>query len=284
MKVQFLKLPYMTRAWAFADLARTLAVLPNLRYVDLPEGIFRDDASCNTLKQEIQARCPDLRKMSYKEGSEANLELLASGRIWSNLEVLELSNLEMDPTILRQVLGSLPQLHALKIADMNTVDDQLFRHYDLLSPFPAVNELILENIPRVTAAGLIAHLTRPEAQHALKTLSLTTTGVRPSTLQQVLETATQLEKLSIVEAVSTSFPAGNHIKPLYSLTLKILHYEITLTSSVNSHTSTLASYYTYLTSSLIGNGLPNLRETVRPRCRLPRIFDRPRTSSTRLRF
>jgi hypothetical protein len=260
LKVQFLKLPYMTREVTKADLARTVAVLPNLRYVDLPEGIFTEDPSCNTLKQEIQARCPDIRKMSYMGGAERSLEMLASGRVWTNLEVLELSKLNMDPMILRQVLGSLPYLHALKISDMKTFNDQLFQHNDRLPPFPAVNELIFINTPNVTAEGLVAYLFRPETQAALKTLSLTATGVHPSTLQQVLEIAPHLEKLSIIETVSTSFPAGNHIKSLYSHSLKVLHYEITSASSANSYANTTASYYAYLTSSLISNGLPNLLE------------------------
>lgn len=250
----------MTREVAKSDLARTVAVLPNLRYVDLPEGIFNDDPSCNTLKQEIQVRCPDLRKMTYVGGAERSLELLTSGRVWPNLEVLELSRLNMDPTILRQVLGSLPYLRALKISDMKTFNDLLFQHNNLLPPFPAVTELIFINTPNVTAEGLVAYLFHSETQDALKTLSLTSTGVHPSTLQQVLETAPQLEKLSIIETVSTSFPAGPHIKPLYSNSLKTLHYEITSASSANSYANTTASYYTYLTSSLMLNGLPNLRE------------------------
>jgi hypothetical protein len=260
LKVRFLKIPYMTRAASPSDLAKTVAVLPNLRYVDLPEGVFMDDSYYNTLKQEIQGRCRDIRKMSYMGGAERSLELLTSGRVWPNLEVLELSKLNMDPTILRQVLGSLRFLHALKISDMKTFDDQLFQHNDHLPPFPAVTELVFNNIPNVTAEGLAAYLFRPEAQNALKTLSLTTTGVHPSTLQQILATTPHLEKLSIIETVSTSFPAGHQIKLLYSISLKVLHYEITSASSANSYASTAASYYAYLTSSLISNGLPNLQE------------------------
>ena len=72
-----LKLPYMTRETVKGDLARTVAALSNLRYVDLPDGFFTGDPSCLPLRQELQARCPDIRKMSYHSGLEDALELLA---------------------------------------------------------------------------------------------------------------------------------------------------------------------------------------------------------------
>jgi hypothetical protein len=164
----------------------------------------------------------------------------------------------MDPTILRRVLGSLPHLRALKVKDMKTFDDHLFQHNDYLAPFPPLNELLFENTPNVTAEGLSAYLFRSETQDVLKTLSLTTTGVHPSTLQHVLGTAPRLTFLSIIESVSTSFPAG--VPPLKSTSLHTFHYEITSASSANSYANTTASYYAYLTSSLISDGLPALRQ------------------------
>jgi hypothetical protein len=250
----------MTRETAKSDLARTVAFLPNLRYVDLPEGIYKDDADCHPLKQEIQARCPDLRKMTYMGGAERSLEILATGRLWQHLEVLELSKLNMDPTILRHVLGSLPNLHALKISDMKGFNNQLFEENGNLPHFPAVAELILEDTPNVTADGLVTYLSYIETRNALKTLSLTSTGVHPSTLQRLLEVTPALEKLSIIETVSTSFLAGNHIKPLASRSLRVFHYEISSAASANSYASTTTSYYDYLRSSLSLNGLSNLEE------------------------
>jgi hypothetical protein len=258
LKAQFLKLPYMTRETCKADLARTVAVLPNLRYVDLPEGLFMDDPSCHTLKQEVQARCSDLRKMSYMGGAERSLEMLASGQLWRNLEVLELSKLNMDPTILRRVLGALPQLRALKIKDMKTFDDKLFQHNDYLALFPPLSELLFENTPNVTAEGLASYLFRSETQDALKTLSLMATGVHPSALQQILSTAPNLTFLSIIESVSSSFPVG--VPLLNSSSLQIFHYEITSASSANSYASTTASYYAYLASSLLSHSLLALRQ------------------------
>jgi hypothetical protein len=249
----------MTREGYPSDLARTVAVMPNLRYVDLPEGVFQDDPACHTLKQEIQARCPGIRKMTYKGGAEKSLEMLATGRVWPNLEVLELSKLNMDPMILRHVLGALPWLHALKISDMKTFDDQIFQHNDYLPPFPAVTELIFNNVPNITAEGIAAYLFQSEAQETLKTLSLTTTGVHPAALQQIVSTAPRLEFLSIIESVYSSFPAGQ-TPSLSSVSLKVLHFEISPVSSASTYASTTASYYTYLRSSLLSNSLPNLRE------------------------
>lgn len=258
--VQFLKTPYMTRETCKADLARTVAVLPNLRYVDLPEGFFMDDPSCHTLKQEVQARCPDIRKMSFVSGAERSLESLAGGTVWRNLEVLELTRLNMDPTILRHVLGSLPYLRALKITDMKSFNDELFQHSDYLPPFPPLAELVFHDTPNVTADGLSSYLFRTDTQSALTTLSLTTTGVQPSTLHSILSTAPELLHLSITESVSTSFPASSSIPPLSSASLRTLHYEITSATSGNSYVNTTASHYAYLTSSLLQNGLSSLEE------------------------
>ncbi|KAF4612543.1 hypothetical protein G7Y89_g15589 [Cudoniella acicularis] len=257
LSVQFFKTPYMTRETSKADLARIVAVCPNLRYIDLPEGFYTDDPSCNTLKQEVQGRCPDIRKMTYIGGSERSLEFLASGTLWRKLEVLEFSRLNMDPKILRQALGSLPYLRALKVTDMKLFNDQLLEHNDYLPPFPPLDEMIFENVPNVTVEGLAAYLSRSDSQNTLTTLVLTATGVHPSTLQPILALAKRLTKLSIIESVTNSFPNG--VQALNSNSLHTLHYEITSASSATTYTIT-PSYYAYLTSSLLSRGLPNLRE------------------------
>ncbi|CAG8978890.1 hypothetical protein HYALB_00005227 [Hymenoscyphus albidus] len=257
LTVQYFKTPYMTRETSKPDLARTVALCPNLRYLDLPEGFFTDDPSCHTLKQEVQARCPNIRKMAYMGGSERSLEVLAGGMLWRNLEVLELSRLNMDPAVLRRALGSLPNLHGLKITDMKSFDDRLLEHNDYLPPFPALTELIIHNVPNVTADGLASWLLRSDTQDSLKTLTLEATGVHPSTLKQILDTAPKLKHLSIIESVTTSFPPG--VPTLSSSSLETFHYEITSAASANSYTTT-PGYYGYLTSSLLSRGLPNLRE------------------------
>jgi hypothetical protein len=260
LNVLFLKIPYMTRETSKADLARTVAVCSNLRYIDLPEGLYSDDASCNTLKQEIQARCPDLRKMAYHWGGERSLELLADGAVWQNLEVLELSKLNMDSNIIRRALGTLPNIHALKVTDMKFFNDNIFQHSDLLPPFPALTELIFENTPNVTADGLTLYLSRSDTQNALKTLSVTTTGILPGTLYKIVAAAPALKHLSLIEDPGTSFPTGDNVPPLASKSLEVFHYEITSGSSANSYASTTASYYAYLRKSLMAGGFPNLRE------------------------
>lgn len=260
MKVKFLKIPYMTRETSKADLARAVSVLPNLQFVDLPEGLFTDDPSCHSLKLELQARCPDIRKMSYMGGSERSLELLASGTVWRNLEVIELSRLKMDPTILRHALGSLPNLRALKASDMPSFNDDLFQNSDYIPPFPALTELIFDKTPNVTTQGLCNYLSRSDTQDSLKVLILTSTGVHPSTLQQLLLLTPKLTKLSLIESITTSFPAASNIPLLNSKSLRILHYEISVAASANAYASTVSTYYSYLASSLISGGLPALQE------------------------
>ncbi|KAI0471140.1 hypothetical protein GGR56DRAFT_659173 [Xylariaceae sp. FL0804] len=257
--VQYFKTPYMLRESSAATLARTIAVLPNLRYVDLPEGLFVDDPAHQTLKLEIQARCPDLRKMTYMGGSERSLEALGRGNVWLHLEVLELARINMDPASLRQGLAALQHLRALKLSDCRMVDDDMFRHNDMQPALPALEELILKAAPRVTADGLVAYLSRPDAQQGLKVLSLTETGVHPAALHSVLAAAPRLATLSITEEVQAPFPTQTGpVPPLSNWSLETLRYEITLSPTTSPYASVTAGYYNYLASSLFAGGLPRL--------------------------
>jgi len=248
----------MTREISKADLARIVAVCPSLRYVDLPEGFFTADPSCNTLRIELQARCPEIRKMRYNSGAESGIELLAEGHHWPRLEVLELTNLNTNPMILRRALAALSQLKRLKIKDMQSLNDEFFYPYENLPPFPPFTELIFEKIPNITAAGLEAYLFRSDTQEALKSLSFTKTGVHPSTLDKILAIAPKLTFLSLVETVLGPLSVSQFI-PLSSTSLLTLHYEITSNSSPNPYNSVTASYYNYLTRSLLAGKLPALR-------------------------
>lgn len=259
--VQFLKTPYMLRESAQADLARTIAVLPNLKYVDLPEGMYMDENSYLTLRLEVQARCREIRKMTYMHGSERSLQQLANGTIWTKLEVLELVKIEMDPSILRQVLSALANLRAVKVSETKTFTDEMFYWSDMVPPFPVLEEFILNDVPNVTAEGLKQWLVFPEVQSMLKVLSLNHTGVKAFTLHHVLALAPVLKNLSITDNVMASLPtaAGTHsVAPLASKSLEVLHFEITSSNSVSAASAT-ASYYNYLASSLLSGGLPNLR-------------------------
>ncbi|KAL1839355.1 hypothetical protein VTJ49DRAFT_1623 [Mycothermus thermophilus] len=260
--VQFLKMPYMLRESCQADLARTIAVTPNLHYVDLPEGLFADDPAFMTLRLEVQARCLELRKMTYAAGSEPSLQALATGRVWPKLEVLELIRIDMEPAMLRQVLGCLVNLRALKISHAASWTDEALAWNDLLPPFPAVEELILTDVPNVTAEGLKTWLAAlPEARQNLRVLTLNSTGVHTRVLPEVLAYTPNLKHLSVTESVAAALPTAGvqAIPPLASTSLESLHFEITPSPSAPKYASVADSYYHYLAGSLLSGALPNLR-------------------------
>ncbi|KAI2623387.1 hypothetical protein GGR54DRAFT_51607 [Hypoxylon sp. NC1633] len=257
--VQYFKTPYMLRESSTSTLARTIAVLPSLRYVDLPEGLFSDDPAYHTLRLEVQARCPKLRKMTYTGGSERSLEALARGNIWPNLEVLELTGINMDPGTLRHVLAVLRRLRALKLTDSRVMDNVMFKYNETLPAFPALEEVVLIDTPRVTSDGLVTYLSRDEARRELKVLSLSNTGVLPSTLHDVLAHAPNLVALSITEQVDSAFPShSGPIPPLTSWSLQTLRFEITASATTPPWASITGGYYGYLAASLFAGGLPRL--------------------------
>ncbi|KAI1663102.1 hypothetical protein F4813DRAFT_342996 [Daldinia decipiens] len=257
--VQYFKTPYMLRESSSSTLARTIAVLPNLRYVDLPEGLYCDDPAYHTLKLEVQARCPDLRKMAYTGGSERSLEALSTGAFWQNLEVLELTRINMDPAALRHVLTVLQHLRALKVSDCRIIDDDMFKYNDVLPAFPALEEVILIDTPRVTSDGLVAYLSRGDTQRRLKVLSLSNTGVQAPSLHAVLALAPNLTALSVIDQVDSAFPShSGPIPPLVNWSLQTLRYEITASSATPSYVGVTTGYYNYLASSLFAGGLPRL--------------------------
>ncbi|KAH6626411.1 hypothetical protein B0J18DRAFT_140353 [Chaetomium sp. MPI-SDFR-AT-0129] len=259
--VQFLKMPYMLRESCQADLARTIAVTPDLHYVDLPEGLFTDEPAFLTLRLEVQARCLELRKMTYMRGSENSLQALASGRVWTKLEVLELIGIEMEPSMLRHALGFLGNLRALKITKTTAFTDETLEWSDMLPPFPPVEELIFTDVPNVSCEGLKSWLMLPEARQALRVLTLNGTGARVWGLQDLMAYAPALKHLSIMDSVSATLPlaAGSHnIPPLSSTSLESLHFEITAAASAPKYSNVSASYYNYLAGSLLSGGLPNL--------------------------
>ncbi|KAK0635260.1 hypothetical protein B0T17DRAFT_549951 [Bombardia bombarda] len=260
--VHFLKTPYMLRESCQADLARTINVTPNLRYVDLPEGLFTDDPAFHTLRLEVQARCLELRKMTYMSGSEGSLQALASGTIWRKLEVLELIRINMDPAILRQVIGCLENLRALKISDTECVTDEMLAWNDMMPPIPPLEELVLTGVPNVTAEGLKGWLVDPGARQALKIMTFNGTGVRIWALQEVVIHLPVLKHLSIIDSVTAAMPtaAGSHSTPPFSSpSLETLHYEITVAPTTPKYLDVTSSYYHYLAGSLLSGGLPNLR-------------------------
>ncbi|KAK3358946.1 hypothetical protein B0T25DRAFT_80718 [Lasiosphaeria hispida] len=262
--VQFLKMPYMLRGSpaSQADLARTIAVTPNVRYIDLPEGFFADEPLFMTLRLEVQARCHELRKMTYMSGSEHSLQALAVGNVWRKLEVLELVQINVNPTLIRQVLGNLGNLRALKITDTEHILDETLAWNDMLPPFPALEEFILKKVPNVTAEGIKAWLSMPAARDALRVISLNNTGVHVWALQEVLAHAPALKHMSIIDSVAADMPTAVgalFVSPLNSTSLETLHYEITKDKTAHKYSDVLSSYHNYLANSLLSGGLPNLR-------------------------
>ncbi|KAI9882507.1 MAG: zinc-finger protein [Watsoniomyces obsoletus] len=258
-RVLVLKLAYMTREVCKADLARTVSVLPNLQYVDLPEGFFADDNSCTTLRTELQARCPDIRRMKYTAGGEHMFTYLSTRRTWQSLEVLELAALNAEPAMLVRVLGSLLTLHELKMSDMSWVDDTLFDTIPGYPSFPPLHKLSLENMSSLSASGLVTYLSRPETREVLSSLTLRDTDIHPASLHSILAQAPYLTHLSIIETVSRSFPSDS-VPLMASTSLVALHYEImSARSMAQSMQPPSKSYYAYLAQSLHANALPSLR-------------------------
>ncbi|KAJ9664470.1 hypothetical protein H2201_005218 [Coniosporium apollinis] len=256
--VQLLKLPYMTRETHKATLARTVSCLPNLRYVDLPDGFFNGDPATHTLRQELQARCPDIRKMKYEAGSEQTLEMLLQ-RYWQNLEILELTRLRIEPTLLRRVIDSLPNLIELRLAELPWLGDNIFQVTPTLPNFPPLRKLALKQIPHITADGLTNYLNHEEIRESLTSLTLENTGVTVPGLRSVMWAASSLQHLTIIESVTQSLPL-DPLPPLQSISLQTMHYEITSAAEPFSALQQPSdSYYTYLTQSLLSHSLPALR-------------------------
>lgn len=254
-----LRMPYMTREANKANIARTISVLPNLRYVDLPRGLYSDEPSCAALKQELMVRCPDIRRMAFRHGAEGSFARLSGSQLWANLEKLELAGLQIESGILRNGLASFPQLRDLTLDDLPWLDDAAFAVNGPFPPFPALQQLTIRDIPHVTASGLVTFLSSPSNRAALQSLTLSSTGVLPSTLHQILAAAPQLQSLSIVQEVSRSFP-GEQVPPMTSKSLRLLHYEITSETGNHGLPPVAGSYYAYLMTSLLSRSLPALRD------------------------
>ena len=253
-QVQYLKVAYMTREVCKVDLARTVSVLPNVRYVDLPDGFYNDDPSSNTLRHELQARCGDVRQMKYADGAERSFQMLAQAGQWPNLEALELYHLAMDPATITDVFTSHKALRHIKFTNIQTLDDDMFGSMHI----PPLAVLELQDVPNVSAKGLLAYLSCPEVKPALISLTLENTGVLPLNLSQILAVAPSLTTLHIAEGVSRTL-LHSQIPPLASRSLRILHYEISsTTSSPRGLSSPSDSYYSCLSSSILTGALPSL--------------------------
>ena len=257
-KVQFLKIPYMTREGSVADLARTISFTPNLRYVDLPDSLYIDDPSSNTLKQELQAQCPSIRQMRYFCGAESSFQTLGQSGHWQDLESLELSNLAVESSTIIDVFVSLPALCEVRLANMSLLDDSLFESSVDSVIFPPLVKLDLQGVPNITVEGLTAYLGQPKSKLTLKTILLDDTGILASEIHRILSAAPNLTSLHVTANVNRAL-APSQTPSLASQSLKTLHYEISnADSSPGGLTSPSDSYYAYLSKSVLSGSLPSL--------------------------
>jgi hypothetical protein len=257
-------------------------VLPDLRYVDLPDGVFADEPSCMALKQELEIRCSELRKTKFLRGSERAFTSMAERRLWRNLEALEVEGVDVEADALLYTLGSFPSLREVKLANMLILNDELLIPNPSFSLFPAVERLVLEKAPAVTAAGLCSLLSRPILQRNLLSLTLKDTGVLPQELHLVLGTATYLIELSLSDTVERPFPLSP-IPPLASATLETLFFGI-LPDHITANPPVSESYYTYMARSLLANGLPALSSLFAYSDALPQSLSAALLSSPELPF
>ena len=258
--VQFLKMPYMTRETCKQDLARLVSLLPNLRYVDLPDGVYQDDPSCASLKAILYTRCPELQKMTWVSGSEKNFVDLWVEPPWLKLEVVELSEMKVENPDLVRVLSSMPYLKNLKVKAMPWTSDAIFDSTSTdVGLFPALQTFEIEDISQVTIDGLCAYLSRPAVASSLQTLAITNSENVPAhLLHRVLALATSLTALTIREQVSRTIPRTD--VPLFSSqSLRSLSYEITDNTLTKNLAKPSPSYYAYLSESLWDAGLPKLK-------------------------
>ncbi|KAF4555102.1 Hypothetical protein D9617_3g021720 [Elsinoe fawcettii] len=258
-QVEYLKLPYMTRETSKGELAATVSALPSLKYVDLPSGAYNGDPTCLTLMNELQARCPEIKKMTYQHGSELYLESLTR-RHWQGLEELELSGVTIEPGILRVILASLPLLRHLTISNLPWLADTIFHSSPNLPEFPPLQSLTLEDCPHVTGEGLKTYLEAPANRGVFSSLHLRNTGVTVPSLNSFLFDAPHLHTLKLYTTVSFSDTLPLSTTPLLSsISLRELHFEIISDNDHASSSSPAQSFYAYLCRSLHANSLPALR-------------------------
>ncbi|KAL7266982.1 hypothetical protein RUND412_010450 [Rhizina undulata] len=257
--VFLLKMPYMTRETCKQDLARLVSLLPNLRYVDLPDGVYQDDPSCASLKSILYTRCPDIRKMCWHAGSERNFADLWAEPPWLALEVVELSEMRVDNADLVQVLATLTTLRDLKLKFMPWTTDAIFDCTSTVGLFPAVKHLTLEEMPNISIDGLTTYLSRPEVQKNLEELTLIRdANIQPHLLHAVVSLAPSLKSLKIQASVDQQIPRFG-LPLISSRSLRELAYEIVDDEASKGLSKPSPSFYSYLSESIWDNQLPALK-------------------------
>ena len=281
-RVQSLKLPYMTREICKGELARTLSVLPQLRYVDLPDSFFSDSPSSDVLKQELQSRCPNIRWMKYAAGSESSFVALGNANYWRSLEEMELCNIGIDMSDLTYVLSSLSTLRAVSVSGLSHFDDSVFLPSSQSAPFPPLTKLQLRDLPNITIAGLTAYFSRTDVSRAITSLTLSNTGVQSMSIHAILSSCPNLRTMRVTEDVEKPFPI-TLVPPLASRSLRTLKYELgSLNSSQGATGFTSNSYYSYLANSILQGHLPALVQLYALSTSLPSMLLHKPSNGTRM--
>ncbi|KAI5799256.1 hypothetical protein DFH27DRAFT_88853 [Peziza echinospora] len=258
--VEFVKAPFWVREGCKQELTLLVSLLPNLRYVDLPQAVFTADHSCPLLST-MKSRSWNIRVMGWRSGAETSFINSVHDQPWRKLEIISLASMKIDDLQLQSVLHTLPNLHTIKLEQMTYLTDALFDTEQSIG-FPLVKTLTIEECPNLTCAGLTRYLTvqRDMGHPTLESLTLTNTGFLPDQLNTLLALAPVLRVLSISAAVSRPCMPVAQIKHLTSSSLEEITYDITNSDSIKGLTLGAPSYYTYLADSLCGGMLPRLRK------------------------
>ncbi|KAK6354701.1 hypothetical protein TWF696_003840 [Orbilia brochopaga] len=255
----FIRLQYMTRESCKNVLTQLVNVpLSNLRWMDLPDGFYKDDPSCQALKAIMYQKCPDLRRMRWTEGSEGGFLSLNVDKPWVNLEFIELWKLNVEEDQIAAVLASLPRVHSVGIQELPWVTGRFLSGKRPL--LPPLNTLSISKCDKITYQSIIDYLSIPAVQQKLEHLTLKEIDFPPHLLYQILQRLPHIRSLRIIAPVTRMFPTYEQPPhpPLQSSTLRELSYEIRPAQQSKTLASPATSYYEYLCGSLRLGGLPRL--------------------------
>ena len=271
LSIQTIKLPYMLREAAYADIARAVAApLSNLHFISLPSAIFRDDPSVAMLGAELEVNCPNLRWMKICSGGESHLERLAN-RVWPKLEELIVEqDLNVEGQELLRVVDSLSFMRNLAFHRVLQLNDEVIAKGKGLN-LCCLRQLTLCELPELTVAGLSLLLSEPAVHRSLKGLKLAETGIEVEYLPQVLNLCPCLETLHVTSTIQRPLPAQGSL-PLKSTSLKTLGFEITAGHEDTTIRSPSESYYAYLATNVAEGNLPSLMHLYASSKRFPSLL------------
>ncbi|EWC47388.1 hypothetical protein DRE_00356 [Drechslerella stenobrocha 248] len=259
----FIRLQYMTRESCKNVLTQLVNIpLSNLRWMDLPDGFYKDDPSCQALKAIMYQKCADLRRMRWTEGSEAGFLNLTHDKPWVNLEFVELWKLNVEEDQIAATLASLPKVHSIGIQELPWVTGRILTPGpgNRRPPLPPLNTLSISKCDKITYQSIMDYLSIPAVQQKLEHLTLKEIDFPPHLIYQILQRLPHIRSLRIIAPVTRMFPTYDQPPhpPLESDTLRELSFEIRPAQQSKTLASPATSYYEYLCGSLRLGGLPRL--------------------------